>query len=323
MRRREFIGLVGAATAWPFVAYAQQNPPVIGFLHSGREATQKGSVAAFRAGLKEGGFNEGRTASIEFRWAEDKFDRLPALATELINRPSNVIFANGLAAFRVKAATSSLPIIFITGTDPVRDGLVNSLNRPGGNVTGAVFITGALGTKRLELLRQVVPKASKIAVIINPGTKETEQERKDLQAAAGLLDRRLVFFEVTSPREIETAFAAIAQQGAEALIMGAGTFLFGNRQQVVALSARHALPTVYPQREAVVEGGLMSYGTSSEDAYRQAGLYVARVLKGEKPADLPVVQSSKFELVINLKTAKALGVEVPPQLLATANEVIE
>ena len=213
--------------------------------------------------------------------------------------------------------------LFVTGTDPVRDGLVSSLNRPGGNLTGAVFITGALATKRLELLRQVAPKASKIAAIINPNSRETEEERRDLQAAAASLGRSLMFFEVTSPRDIETAFAALTQQRADALIMGAGAFMFSNRQQVVALAARHALPAVYPQRESVIEGGLVSYGTSSAEAYRQAARYVAQVLKGEKPGDLPVVQSSKFELVLNLKTAKALGLEFHPQLLATADEVIE
>jgi putative ABC transport system substrate-binding protein len=216
-----------------------------------------------------------------------------------------------------------VPIVFITGTDPVRDGLVSSLNRPDGNVTGAVFITGALGSKRLELLRQVAPNASRIAAIINPNTSETEQERKDLQAAAGALGRHLMFFEVRSAPEIEKAFAALTQQRADALIMGAGAFMFSNRQHVVALAARHRLPAVYPQRESVIEGGLVSYGTNSSEAYHQAALYVGRILKGEKPADLPVVQSSKFELVINAKTAKALGIEFSPQLLATADEVIE
>jgi putative ABC transport system substrate-binding protein len=324
VRRREFLGVLAGAAGLPLPLSAQQSGmPVIGYLHSGRQTSQTANITAFRAGLKEAGLIEGQTVSIEFRWADDNFDRLPALASELINRPVAAIFANGQAAFRAKAATPSMPIIFITGTDPVRDGLVGSLNRPGGNVTGAVFITGTLGTKRLELLRQIVPKASRIAAIINPNTSETEEERKDLQAAAVALGLRLTFFEVTNRREIDAAFEALTQQGADALIMGAGAFMFSNRQQVVALATRHALPAVYPQRESVIDGGLLSYGTSSTEAYRQAALYVARVLRGEKPADLPVVQSSKFEFVINLKTAKALGIEIHPQLLATADEVIE
>jgi putative ABC transport system substrate-binding protein len=323
MRRRDFIAGLGGAAALPFAARAQQGVPAIGFLHSGRQSTQTKNIAVFHAVLKEGGLIEGQTVSIEFRWAEDNFDRLPALAAELINRPVAAIFANGLAAFRAKAATRSVPIIFITGTDPVRDGLVSSLNRPGGNVTGAVFITGALATKRLELLRQVAPNASTIAAIINPNTRETEQERRDLQAAAGPLGRHLMFFEIRSAHEIETAFAALTRQGAAALIMGAGAFMNSNRRQIVALAARHGLPAIYPQRESVIEGGLASYGTSSSEAYRQAALYVGRILKGEKPADLPVVQSSKFELVINVKTARVLGIEFSPQLLATADEVIE
>jgi len=323
MRRRDFVAGLGGALALPFAARAQQAMPMVGYLHSGRQSTQTANIAAFRTGLKEAGFIEGQTVAIEFRWGEDNFDRLPALAAELINRPVAAIFANGQATFRAKAITRSVPIVFITGTDPVRDGLVSSLNRPDGNITGAVFITGALGSKRLELLRQVAPNASRIAAIINPNTSETEQERKDLQAAAGSLGRHLTFFEVRSAPEIEKAFAALTQQRADALIMGAGAFMFSNRQQVVALAARHRLPAVYPQRESVIEGGLVSYGTNSSEAYHQAALYVGRILKGEKPADLPVVQSSKFELVINAKTAKALGIEFSPQLLATADEVIE
>jgi putative ABC transport system substrate-binding protein len=323
MRRRDLIAGLGAAALLPFAVRAQQTMPVVGYLHSGRQATQTANIAAFRTGLNEAGFIEGETVSIEFRWGEDNFDRLPALAAELINRPVAALFANGQAAFRAKAISRSVPIVFITGTDPVRDGLVSSLNRPDGNVTGAVFITGALGSKRLELLRQVAPNASRIAAIINPNTRETEEERKDLQAAAGSLGRILMFFEIRSAPEIEKVFVSLTQQGADALIMGAGAFMFSNRQQVVALAARHRLPAIYPQRESVVEGGLASYGTSSSEAYHQAGLYVGRILKGEKPADLPVVQSSKFELVINLKTARALGIEFSPQLLATADEVIE
>lgn len=327
MQRREFISLLGGAAVGAFggprIARAQQAMPMVGFLHSGRAASQTDNLAAFRAGLKEAGLIEGQNVAIEFRWGNDQFENLAGLAAELVARSPTMIFANGLAAFRIKAATASIPVVFVTGSDPVRDGLVASLNRPGGNLTGVVFITGALATKRLELLRQVAPKATKIAAIINPDTKETEEERKDLQAAAESLHRRLVFFEVTSQREIETAFTALMAQGAEALIMGSGAFMSSNRRQVIALAQRHALPSVYPQREAVIEGGLVSYGTSAADAYRQAALYVARVLKGEKPADLPVTQSSKYEFVLNLKSAKALGLEISPALLALADEVIE
>jgi len=241
----------------------------------------------------------------------------------LIRRPVDVIAGNLPAALAAKAASRTLPIVFATGSDPVMDGLVASLNRPGGNVTGVVFIIGELGTKRLELLRRIVPKAGRIAMLVNPNTSETEAERHDVQAAARAFGLELMVHDVSSSRDIETAFARFVSQGTAALLVGAGAFMFNNRELIVTLAARHALPTMYPQREAAVAGGLMSYGTSSTEAYRQAGVYAGRILKGESPADLRVMRSTKFEFVLNLATAKALGLDIPPTLLALADEVIE
>jgi putative ABC transport system substrate-binding protein len=248
---------------------------------------------------------------------------LPALVADLLGRPVSVIVADNISALVAKAATKTIPIVFAGGGDPVQEGLVASLNRPGGNVTGVNFFAGVLGPKRLELLLQLVPKATTIAVLVNPNTIETEAERRDLQAAAQAIGRQLIILDVDSDRDIELAFATFAQRGASALLTGAGAFFNSKRGLLVALAARHGLPAMYAIRETVVAGGLMSYGPSITDAYRQVGIYTGRILKGEKPADLPVVQSSKFEFVINLKTAKTLGLEFHPQLLATADEVIE
>ena len=325
MRRREFITLLGSAAAtWPLAARGQQPAmPVIGFLRSTSLADATGLVTAFRQGLKEAGFVEGQNVAIEFRSAEDHVDRLPALVADLLRRPVTVIVGNNNSAIVAKAATATIPIVFATGTDPVQEGLVASLNRPGGNVTGVSFLSGLLGAKRLELLRQLVPKATTIGVLVNPNLPDTEPERRDVQAAALALGLQLIILDVSSDRDIETTFATFVQRGASALYVGTGAFLFSNRERIVALAARHSLPAGYNDRDSVVAGGLMSYATSIPDAYRQAGIYTGRILKSEKPADLPVMQATKFEFVINLKTAKALGLTVPPALVARADEVIE
>jgi putative tryptophan/tyrosine transport system substrate-binding protein len=325
MRRREFITLLGGtAAAWPFAARAQQpTMPVVGFLRSATLADVPHWVAAFRQGLKEAGFVEGQNVAIEFRSADNQLDRLPALVADLIRQPVAIIVGNTDAALAAKAATTTVPIVFASGSDPVRDGLVASLNRPGGNVTGLVYFSAVLGAKRLELLRQLVPGATTIAVLVNPNTPLTEAERKDVQAAAQAIGQQLIIFDISSDRDIETAFAAFVQRGAGALLVGTGGFLNSNRERIAAVANRHALPASYSQREGVVAGGLMSYGPSISDAYRQAGIYSGRILNGEKPADLPVIRSTKFELVLNLKTAKALGLTIPPSLLVAADEVIE
>jgi putative tryptophan/tyrosine transport system substrate-binding protein len=324
MRRREFIALVGgAAVALPRVVCAQQPMPVIVFFNSGTPSAYVKNLAAFREGLKEAGLVEGRDLAIEFVWAENRFDGLETLAAEVIARRPSVIVSNTLAAIRAKSSTTTIPIVFTTGSDPIRDGLVTSLNRPGGNVTGVVFISGTVGGKRLELLRQLVPKAGTIAMLVSPGTAETDGERAEVQAAAQAVGQQIRIVEIRNTAEIETAVAAAVAAGAGALLIGSGTFWFNNRVPIVESATRHAIPAMYPTREPVEAGGLMSYGASLPDAFRQAGLYAGRILKGEKPGDLPVIQSVKLDLMINLKTAKTLGLDFHPQLLATADEVIE
>ncbi len=324
LQRREFITLLGGAAAWPLSARAQQPAmPVVGFLRSASFANVSHFVTAFRRGLKEVGFVEGQNVTIEFRSAEDRPDRLPALATDLIRRPVALIVGDIISATAAKAATTTIPIVFATGADPVTEGLVASLNRPGGNVTGVVFFNAVLGAKRLELLRQLVPKVTTNGVLVYPNNPSTETERRDVQAAAQAVGEPLIILDVSSDRDIETAFTTIVQRGAGALLVGTGAFLNSHRERLVALAAHHGLPASYGWREAVVAGGLMSYGASITDAYRQAGIYAGRILKGERPADLPVMRSTKIEFVINLRTAKALGLDVPDKLLALADEVIE
>jgi ABC-type uncharacterized transport system substrate-binding protein len=324
MNKREFIALLGGAAAWPLAARAQQPAvPVVGFLRSAPFAGAEHLVAAFRQGLNDMGFVEGQNVSIEYRSAEGHADRLAPLATDLVSRPVNVIFCDNIAAPAAKAATTSIPIVFAGGGDAVREGLVASLNRPGGNVTGVNFFTGAIGTKRLDLLRQIAPNTTIIGVVIQASTAQSAAERKELEAAADVIGQRLSIIEVSNDHEIETAITSLAKHGAGALLVGSGPFLYSHRALLITLASRLALPASYTTRQVAVEGGLMSYGTSLTDALRQAGNYVGRILKGEKPADLPVMRSTKFDLVINLKTAKVLGLQISDKLLALADEVIE
>jgi putative ABC transport system substrate-binding protein len=298
--------------------------PVIGFLHSTSLANAAYLVTAFRQGSQEVGFVEGQNVAIEYRYAENQIDRLPTLLSDLIRRPVALIVGNTPSALAAKAATSTVLIVFVTGGDPVRDGLVASLNRPGGNVTGVSFLNSVLAAKRLELLRQIAPKATIIAAMSeNSSSPDIEAERRDLLAAAQAIGQQLIVLDVSSDREIETAFTTLVQRGAGALHVGTGAFMNSQRERIVALAARHRIPAIYNWREAVAAGGLMSYAPSITDAYRQAGIYAGRILKGEKPSDLPVMLPTKFELVLNPKTAKALGLEIPDRLLALADEVIE
>jgi putative ABC transport system substrate-binding protein len=327
MRRREFIGLVGgAAAAWPLAARAQQPAmPVVGFLNSASPRAFKPYVEAFRQGLSEAGYVEGHTVAIEYRWAEGQYERLPVLADDLVRRNVALIVATGGSptALAAKAATNAIPIVFTIGGDPVKLGLVASLNRPGGNVTGVnLFITQMEG-KRLGLLHELVPTAALIAVLLNPNGPFAATQLKDVQEAARALNQHIHILHAGSEAELEAAFETLPQVGAGALLMAADAFFNSRRAYIIALAARHAIPTIYDQREHALAGGLMSYGTNLSDGYRQVGMYGARILKGEKPGDLPVVQSTKFEFVINLTTAKALGIVVPPMLSARADEVIE
>jgi putative ABC transport system substrate-binding protein len=327
MKRRDFISLLGGVAAWPLSARAQQGErmPVIGFLNAASAGAVENFVASFQKGLSETGYFEGRNVAIEYRFAEGQYDRLPALASELVARRVNIVIAGGgtVAARAAKAASSTIPIVFMGGGDPVEDGLIKSLNHPGGNVTGVNQFASLLIAKRLELLREMAPKIAEIGVLTNPTNPNSKPELKDLQVAATALGCIVHVANATTEREIEPAFERLMAQGARALVIGTDALFVSRRVQVVSLVARHAFPASYTIREYTEAGGLMSYGANRADLWRQVGVYAGRILKGESAADLPVLQPTKFELVINLKTAKALGLEVPPTLLARADEVIE
>jgi putative tryptophan/tyrosine transport system substrate-binding protein len=327
MKRRQFITVLGgAAIAWPLAARAQQPAPaLVGFLNIQSLAGRTYQVEAFRTGLSELGYLEGRNITIEYRWAENQYERLPALAMDLVRRGVTVIAATGGAASAraAKTATSTIPIVFAVGSDPVDAGLVASLNRPGGNVTGVSFLTDALAAKRVSLLREVMAQPGIIAVLMNPQGPDAERQSKELPSAAQAIGQSIEIVNASTETEIETAFAAISRSRAAALVVAADPFFNDQRERIVALATQLGLPAIYESRSFVAAGGLMSYGASIADAYRQAGVYVGQILKGEKPAELPVLQATKFEFVINLKTAKALSIELHPQLLAIADEVIE
>ena len=327
MRRREFIALLGGVAAtWPLPVDAQQPAmPVIGFLNPASLQPWENYLTGFRTGLKEVGYVDGQNVTVEFRWAEGHYDRLPAMAADLVRRKVAVLVATGGAPSVVaaKAATSTIPIVFTIGVDPVRLGFVTSLNRPGGNITGVYLFASALEGKRLGLLRALVPGVQLIAVLLNPNRPDHAEQMKDVQDAARTFGQQIHIVLASNESAINAAFATAAQLRAGAMLVGGDPFFNSERDKIIALAASHSIPAIYEQREHALAGGLMSYGTNYTDGYRQAGVYVGRILKGEKPGDLPVVQAIKFEFVINLKTAKALGIEVSPNLAAQADEIIE
>jgi ABC-type uncharacterized transport system substrate-binding protein len=324
IERRKFLATLGGAAAWPLGSRAQQPAmPVIGFIDAASAAERTDFMAAFRQGLAEGGYVEGQNVAIEYRWAEGRYDRLPELAADLVRRRVSVIAtpATTPAALAAKAATTTIPIVFGVGGDPVHLGLVASLNRPGSNATGVNFFTIELMAKRMQLLRELVPAAKRVAVLVNPTDRSNESTLRDVETA--VIGQQVLAFEAATGREIDAAFESLERKKVDALFVAGGAFYAARRVQLAVLAARYAVPATYSQRTFVEAGGLMSYGTNLADTWRQVGLYTARILKGAKPTDLPVVQSSKFELVINLNTARALRFEVPPTLLASADEVIE
>src|SRR5215831_9913010 len=327
MNRRAFIMLLGGAVAaWPVVVRAQQAViPVIGYLHSGLSAPYAHLVGAFRQSLKEAGAVEGKNFAIEYHWAEGRYDRLPELAADLVGRHATLIVAQGgdPSVLAAKSATATIPVVFTISSDPVKLGIVGSLNRPGGNVTGFWPYTSLLGTKRLELMRQLLPANALIAVLVNPENPNSDLDVTELQNAARMLGQSITFVRARSEPEIDAVFATLGERRASALLVNTDPFFLARRDQFVSLAARNGMPAIYAQREFVAAGGLISYGASLADAYRQVGIYAGRILKGEKPADLPIVQPTKFEMAINLKTARALGLDIPPTVLAVADEVIE
>jgi putative ABC transport system substrate-binding protein len=322
-RRRDFIAALGGVVVWPVVASAQL--PVVGFFSANPAAPTAHYTAAFRAGLADAGFTEGKNVLVEYRWAEGHLERLPKLALDLIRRRVAVIFTAGgdVTALVAKGATSTIPIVFTSGYDPVKVGLVASLNHPGGNVTGTTLIAGQLGAKRIELLHELVPQIADIAVVVNPNNPNSEPDSVDVKAAARALGIQVHLLEAATGPEIDAAFASLVEQKCGALLVSPDAFFLSNRDRFVRWAAREAVPAVYYTRDYADAGGLLAYGANFASMYREGGRYIGRILKGEKPADLPVVQPTKFELVINLKTAKALGITVPPTLLARADEVIE
>jgi putative tryptophan/tyrosine transport system substrate-binding protein len=327
VRRRDFITLIGGLTAaWPMPVRAQPSAlPVIGFLHSATANAYAPMTAALRKSLSEAGYVEGQNVAIEYRWAEGQFDRLPEMAADLVRHQVSVIFAGGGSdpSLAAKAATSRIPIVFANGTDPVEAGLVASLDHPGANVTGITFLLNTLGPKELEVIHELVPKAALIALLINPKSSTAASQLKDLQDTARAFGQQASILHASTESEIETVFASLAQLKPGGLVIGADAFFFSRRGQFVDLATRYSIPTIYPWREAVAAGGLASYGSSVTDAYRLAGIYIGRILKGDKAANLPVQQSTKTELVINLKTAKLLGLNVPNTLIGRADELIE
>jgi putative tryptophan/tyrosine transport system substrate-binding protein len=326
MKRREFVTMVGgAAVVWPLAAWAQQpTMPVIGFMNGTSPQGYGHFVAAFRQGLIETGYIEGQNVAIEYRWAEGHYDRLPALAADLIHRRVAVIVATSTPANIVaKKATTEIPIVFTTSSDPVEIGLVASLDRPGGNVTGSVTLNVEVVSKRLELLHELVPTAGVVAVLVNPNNPNTKTQSRELEAAARTIGLQIETVNATTESEIDVAFAQLAERRTGVLLVDTDAFLFSRRAQLVGLAKRYAVSAIFDRREYAEAGALMSYGGSVEDIYRLAGIYTGRILKGEKPADLPVIQSTKLQLIINLKTAKAIGMTVPPSILARADEVIE
>ena len=329
MKRREFIKFLGGAVAWPLTARAQQPTlPAVGFLNAASPGQFAHVARAFRLGLNETGYVEDRTVAIEYRWADGQYDRLPALAADLVSRRVNVIAtgSNIIAAIAAKAATTTIPIVFLTGGDPVKDGLVASLNRPGANLTGVTTLNVEIGPKRFEVLRELLPTATIMAVLINPNNHPAvvETQIRQAQALTHTLGLQMIHvLQATTERDLDSAFSTAIQRGASGLVINPDTFFSGQSAQLAALALRHAVPTISPYREFVTAGGLMSYGGSLIDQYRLVGVYVGRILKGEKPVDLPVQQVTKVELIINLKTAKGLGLSVAPSLLARADEVIE